>query len=309
MSPQLPTPASLVGASRVMQEVRAQIGRQAAAPTPLLVVGEPGTGRVAVAQAAHEASPRRERPLVQLLCAGLPAAALTRQLAAPEPGRKEQPAGLLRRAQGGSLLLAGADDLPPSAQRLLLAARHPPSPTATTRLLLTTEHDAQHLAAAGRFTPEWADWLAPHTIYLPPLRKRKTDIVLLADHFLSRAALSLGKDVRRLASATIDMLMSYHWPGNVRELENAVTRAVQLAEGSVVYPHHLPPTLQTAEAGAMPVTGNLKSRVSAFERDLICDALHSTRGNVAAAARALGTTPRILGYKIRAHGIAPRPYP
>ncbi|HOE37776.1 MAG TPA: sigma 54-interacting transcriptional regulator [Kiritimatiellia bacterium] len=307
MSANLQTLANLVGTSREMQEVRDQIVCHAAESTPLLVVGEPGTGRVAVAQAVHGASQRQDRPFQQVYCAALPAAALARQLFAhANDGPADKP-GLLQLASGGSLLLAGADDLPTTLQLQLLAALRG-EPPADVRLLLTTELDAPQLAAEGRFHPDWAAWLAPNTIYLPPLRKRKTDIVLLADHFLPHYAQALGKDVRRLASATIDMLMSYHWPGNVRELENSMARAVQQAEGSVIYPYHLPPTLQTAEAGAMPVAGDLKSLVSAFERDLIRDALKSTRGNVAAAARALGTTPRILGYKIRTYQIPPRPY-
>lgn len=307
MSANLQTLANLVGTSREMQEVRDQIVCHAAESTPLLVVGEPGTGRVAVAQAVHGASQRQDRPFQQVYCAALPAAALARQLFAhANDGPADKP-GLLQLASGGSLLLAGADDLPTTLQLQLLTALRG-EPPADVRLLLTTEHDAPQLAAEGRFHPDWAAWLAPNTIYLPPLRKRKTDIVLLADHFLPHYAQALGKDVRRLASATIDMLMSYHWPGNVRELENSMARAVQQAEGSVIYPYHLPPTLQTAEAGAMPVAGDLKSLVSAFERDLIRDALKSTRGNVAAAARALGTTPRILGYKIRTYQIPPRPY-
>ena len=307
MSANLQTLANLVGTSREMQEVRDQIVCHAAESTPLLVVGEPGTGRVAVAQAVHGASQRQDRPFQQVYCAALPAAALARQLFAhAHDGPADKP-GLLQLASGGSLLLAGADDLPTTLQLQLLAALRG-EPPADVRLLLTTELDAPQLAAEGRFHPDWAAWLAPNTIYLPPLRKRKTDIVLLADHFLPHYAQALGKDVRRLASATIDMLMSYHWPGNVRELENSMARAVQQAEGSVIYPYHLPPTLQTAEAGAMPVAGDLKSLVSAFERDLIRDALKSTRGNVAAAARALGTTPRILGYKIRTYQIPPRPY-
>ena len=102
--------------------------------------------------------------------------------------------------------------------------------------------------------------------------------------------------------------MSYHWPGNVRELENCIERAVLVAEGEVIHPYHLPPTLQTAEASGTAAKGDLKSLVSAYERDLICDALKTSRGNVAAAARVLGSTQRILGYKILLHQIEPEKY-
>ncbi len=104
------------------------------------------------------------------------------------------------------------------------------------------------------------------------------------------------------------MLMSYHWPGNVRELENCIERAVLVAEGDVIYPYHLPPTLQTAEVSGTPAGGDFKNLVAAYERDLITDALKSTRGNIAAAARNLGTTARIISYKIRKLNIDPRRY-
>ena len=105
------------------------------------------------------------------------------------------------------------------------------------------------------------------------------------------------------------MLMSYHWPGNVRELESSIERAVLVAEGDVVHPYHLPPTLQTAEtSGSTAPTDSLKFLVESYERDLIRDALKSARGNVSGAARALRTTQRILGYKVKKYGIDPRRY-
>ena len=101
------------------------------------------------------------------------------------------------------------------------------------------------------------------------------------------------------------MLMTYHWPGNVRELENTIERAVLVADGDVIHGHHLSPTLQTAEASGTVITGSLSEAVTAFESNLIQDALKSTRGNRARAARLLGTTERIIGYKIRMYGIDP----
>ena len=175
------------------------------------------------------------------------------------------------------------------------------------RVIAATNKDLPELVRQGKFREDLYYRLHVFPIYVPPLRKRKADVVLLADHFLQKYAQENGKDVRRLSSAAIDMLMSYHWPGNVRELENCVERAVLVAEGSVVHPHHLPPTLQTAEAGGEAAGGSLKAMVGAYERDLILDALKTSRGNVASAARALDTTPRILGYKIKAYAIQTRP--
>jgi Nif-specific regulatory protein len=117
-----------------------------------------------------------------------------------------------------------------------------------------------------------------------------------------------GKSVRRISTPCIDMLVSYHWPGNVRELENAIERAVVVCDEHVLHAHHLPPTLQTAEASGTVVRDALGTAVAAFEKDLICDALKTSRGNRAKAARLLDTTERIIGYKIRKYGIDPVRY-
>jgi Nif-specific regulatory protein len=176
------------------------------------------------------------------------------------------------------------------------------------RLLAATNRNLQDMVAQGKFREDLFYRLNVFPIYVPALRTRKADVVLLADFFLEKYAKEQGKRVRRLSSAVIDMLMSYHWPGNVRELENCLERAVLVAEGDVIHPYHLPPTLQTAEASGAVTSGSLKERVDAFERDLIVDALKSTRGNMAAAARNLQTTQRIFGYKVHQYAIDPKKY-
>jgi transcriptional regulator with GAF, ATPase, and Fis domain len=115
-----------------------------------------------------------------------------------------------------------------------------------------------------------------------------------------------GRSIKRISTPAIDMMVSYHWPGNVRELENTIERAVLVADGDVIHGHHLSPTLQTAEASGTVVSGSLGEAVAAFEGNLIQDALKTTRGNRARAARLLNTTERIINYKIRRYGIDPR---
>ena len=122
--------------------------------------------------------------------------------------------------------------------------------------------------------------------------------MLLADYFLAKYARQHRKIIRRIATPAIDMLMSYHWPGNVRELENIIERAVLTCEGQVIYGYDLPPTLQTAEASGTLVRSSLSDAIEQYEKDLILDALKSARGNRAKAARLLGTTERIIGYKV-----------
>jgi len=166
------------------------------------------------------------------------------------------------------------------------------------RLIAATNRDLEAAMAAGAFREDLYYRLNVFTIFVPPLRERRSDVLLLADHFVERYAEAHGKSVKRIATSAIDMLMSYHWPGNVRELENCIERAVLVCDGGVLHPHHLPPTLQTAEASGTGPRQPLRTAVSAFEKDLIGDALKIARGNRAKAARLLQTTERILGYKI-----------
>jgi Nif-specific regulatory protein len=141
------------------------------------------------------------------------------------------------------------------------------------------------------------------SIYLPALRERKTDILLLADHFLEKYSRQNGKRIKRISTPAIDMLMSYHWPGNVRELENAVERATLVCDGNVVHGFHMPPSLQTAEGSGTMSTVSLDQAVGAFEKETIQDALKTARGNRARAARMLNTTERILSYKVKKYEI------
>jgi len=127
--------------------------------------------------------------------------------------------------------------------------------------------------------------------------------MLLADHFLAKYARSHKKIIRRISTPAIDMLMSYHWPGNVRELENTLERAVLTCDGNVIHGHHLPPTLQTAEESGTLMRLSLEAAIEAYERDIIQDALKTTRGNRKKAAKMLDTTERIIGYKVKKYGI------
>jgi Nif-specific regulatory protein len=141
-----------------------------------------------------------------------------------------------------------------------------------------------------------------YAIHVPPLRERKADIMLLADHFVEKFAREHGRRITRISTPVIDMLASYHWPGNVRELANVVERAIVVCEGQVLHAHHLPRTLQTAEASGTG-TGSLSESIGAIEKDALQDALKTARGNRARAARLLSTTERIFNYRVRKYGI------
>ena len=130
-----------------------------------------------------------------------------------------------------------------------------------------------------------------------------TDTTESRDHFLEKFSREHGKIIKRLSTPAIDMLMSYHWPGNVRELENTIERAVLVCDGNVIHGHHLPPTLQTAEASDTQMSLSLSEAVEQYEKDLLLDALKSARGNRSKAARLLSSTERIVNYKVRKFGI------
>ena len=170
-------------------------------------------------------------------------------------------------------------------------------------MLAATNKDLEKAIAAGTFREDLYYRLNVFSIFVPPLRDRKADLLMLADHFLDKFSQEHGKSIKRISTPAIDMLASYHWPGNVREMENALERAVLMCDGQVIHAHHLPPSLQTAEASGTVTRVSLGEAVAAYEKDLIQDTLKTTRGNRAKAARLLDTTERILSYKVRIYAI------
>ena len=171
------------------------------------------------------------------------------------------------------------------------------------RLVVATHHDMEQLIANGKFRKDLYYRLNIFAIFVPPLRDRKSDLLLLADHFLEKFSREHSKNIKRISTPAIDMLTSYHWPGNVRELENALERAVLVCDSNVLHAHHLPPTLQTAESSGTVTRVSLKDALAAYEKDLIQDALKTAGGNRAKAARLLNTTKRILNYQTKKHAI------
>jgi Nif-specific regulatory protein len=174
---------------------------------------------------------------------------------------------------------------------------------ANVRVLAATSKNLEKVIAEGTFREDLYYRLNVFAIFVPPLRERKADLLLLADHFLEKLSRDHRKTIKRVSTPAIDALMSYHWPGNVRELENVLERAVLLCDGEVIHAHHLPATLQTAETSGTLTRLSLRNAIDAYERDLIQDALKTSLGNRAKAARLLDTTERILNYKIKTLGI------
>ncbi len=306
----------IVGNSNAMKLVYEQISQVAKSNATVLLRGESGTGKEMIANAIHYNSLRSKRPLVKINCAALPETLIESELFGHEKGAftgaDRFKKGRFELAEGGTLFLDEIGDLPMQTQIKLLRALQEreferiggtQTIKANIRLITATNKNLEEAIAKGEFREDLYYRLNVFSIFLPPLRERKSDILLLAEHFLEKYEAEHNKRIRRISTPAIDMLMSYHFPGNVRELENAIERAVLVCDSNVIHGHHLPPTLQTAEGSGTVTDLSLESAVVAFERDLIQDALKSNGGNIAGTARALDTTQRILGYKIKKHGI------
>ena len=306
----------IIGTSGPMRQVFEQIARVAASNTTVLVRGESGTGKELIAHAIHYNSARAKKPFVRVSCAALPDSLIESELFGYEKGaftgataRKK---GRFELADGGTLFLDEIGDINVSTQVKLLRVLQEreferlggtEAVKANVRLVAATHSDLEKAIAAGTFREDLHYRLNVFTIFVPPLRERKTDVLLLADSFLEKYAIEHGKNIKRISTPAIDMLMAYHWPGNVRELENIIERAVLVCDGNVVHGHHLPPTLQTGEASGTVTDVPLAEAVGAYEKDLIQDALKTVRGNRVKAAKLLDSTERIISYKVKKHGI------
>jgi Nif-specific regulatory protein len=292
------------------------VAQVARTDTTVLIRGESGTGKELIAQAIHYNSLRAKRPFIKVSCAALPESLIESELFGYEKGAftgaQASKKGRFELAEAGTLFLDEIGELNLATQvkllRVLQAKEYERLGATKTmrsnvRMITATNKDIEKAITEGTFRDDLYYRLNVFSIFIPPLRERKPDLLLLADHFLEKASLANNKHIKRISTPAIDMLMAYHWPGNVRELENAIERAVVVCDGQVVHAHHLPPTLQTAASSGTSMSLSLQDALDAYEKDLIQDALKTSRGNRAKAARLLNTTGRIMNYKVRQLGI------
>ncbi|MGA2266788.1 MAG: nif-specific transcriptional activator NifA [Phycisphaerae bacterium] len=309
-------PENIVGNSGVMRAVYQAINQVAGSDTTVLIRGESGTGKELVAHAIHYSSLRAKGPFIKVNCATLSENLLESELFGHEKGAFtgaiQTRKGRIEEAEGGTLFLDEIGDFSPATQVKLLRVLQERefervgsnrSQKANVRILSATNRNLEKAVEQGRFRQDLYYRVNVFPIFLPPLRERKDDILLLADHFVEKYATKMSKDVRRISTPAINMMVAYHWPGNVRELENCIERAVLLSSDGVIHGHHLPPSLQTSDASDTIGTGTLAERMGVFERDIIVDALKRNNGNITAAAKDLGATPRILGYRCKQLGL------
>ena len=308
-------PANIVGNSREMAPVYEMIGQVARSDATVLIRGESGTGKELIAQAVHYGSHRSEGPFVRVNCAALPEGLVESELFGHErgafTGAVQQRPGRFERASGGTIFLDEIGDLTAAVQvRLLRVLQEREFErvggnrvlATNVRVVAATNRNLEADMEAGRFRADLYYRLNVFPIHVPALRERRTDIILLADHFIEKYNALHGRSITRLSTPAIDLLMAYHWPGNVRELENAIERAVLLADENVIHARLLPPSLQMAKLEERR-SGPLKAQLEALEMELLIDALKANKGNRAAAARHLGITERMMGLRVQRYGL------
>jgi len=310
-------PDQIIGNSKPMREVYSLIEQVADSNTSVLLTGETGTGKELAAAAIHYASPRKEWPFVRVNCAVLPDNLLENELFGHEKGAftgaNERYTGRFERANGGTIFLDEIGEISQSAQVKLLRILQDKEIErvggsepikVNVRVIAATNRNLEEAAKNGSFRLDLFYRLNVFPVHLPPLRERGADIMLLADHFVQKYSDELNKNIERICTPAIEMLMAYHWPGNVRELENCIERAVLLAKDGVIHSYDLPPSLQMEMESVKNVKGGtLEKMVAAFEMDLILQELKNSRGNQSEAARRLGTTKRVIQYKVGKYGI------
>lgn len=315
-------PAEVIGSCRAMRAVFAMIEQVASSSATVLIRGGSGTGKELVARALQRTGDRSDRPFIVVNSAALPENLIESELFGHEKGAftgaVHRRIGRIEAADGGTLFLDEIGDLGPAMQVKLLRFLQERTfqrigsneeRSSDVRIIAATSRNLEQLMAEGLFREDLYYRLNVFPIRLPDLAERKSDIPLLAAHFLAKYSRLHRRRVRRISAAAMNRMVEYSWPGNVRELENCIERAVLTATGDTVELAGLPaPLQQLEESEDIPLTDGFTRQVEEFERRLIREALRKSRGNVAAAARELDLTVRILHYTIRKLGMDPREF-
>ena len=318
----------LIGNSRAMKQVYSLIKQVAPSDATVLIRGGSGTGKELVASAIQKLSTRDKAPYVTLNCATLPENLVESELFGHEKGAftgaLTRRIGRVEAANGGTLFLDEIGDLSLNAQVKLLRflqerkfSRLGGNDEISTdvRILAATSRNLEELMAEGKFREDLYFRLNIFPISLPDLKERRSDIILLAEHFINKFNIKYNKHIRRLSTPSINMMVAYHWPGNVRELQNCIERAVLTAMDDTIHGYNLPASLQVSGRGVDGGEGSLpddqadfNTKVASYERELIVEALKRNNGKMSAAAAELGISPRVIHYKIHLHGISPEWY-
>ena len=311
---------SLVAKSEAMQSMFQIAAKAARYKTTVLILGGSGTGKELIARAIHFEGDRSDMPLVPVNCGGIPETLMESELFGYKKGAftgaDRNKKGLFQEAEGGTIFLDEIGELPLALQVKLLRVLQEneirmvgdsKSMKIDVRVIAATAKDLEEEVKKGTFREDLFYRLNVLSIAIPPLRDRSEDIPLLCDHFIKRFNNRLGKNITGIAPAALSRLLEYNWPGNVRELENAIERAVVLAEDALLLSDHFPPDIGEQfgddQLDEFIDGHSLKAAQKLMEKKLITKALTKTDGNRTQAARLLEISHPSLLSKIKTYGI------
>jgi two-component system response regulator GlrR len=314
---QPPAFRKVIARSNAMKSVMAKVAQVAATDSNVYIQGESGTGKELIARCLHAASPRTDGPFVAINCAAIPENLLESELLGYEKGaftsadrRRE---GLFARAHGGSFFFDELSELPMSMQvkllRILEEREFYPLGSSRkvkvdVRIIAASNRNLEKRMNDGRFREDLFYRIYVIPIFLPPLRKRKEDILPLARHFLAEFSREIGKSVSDISPSAVQKLITADWPGNVRELENAMEYAVAMATGNVVTPDLIGGSMYARGAEPPP----LRDARDSFEREYLVKLLEINQGNVSQAAKVAGKYRADFYTLLRKHGLDPTDY-
>jgi DNA-binding NtrC family response regulator len=303
--------SNIIGSSEPMQRVFSVMEKVIPSKSNILITGDSGTGKGLVAQAIHEAGPRRDKPFICINCGAIPENLLESELFGHKKGSftsaVDDKKGLITMAHGGTLFLDEVGELPAALQVKLLHViqTRELTPVGDTRvitvdvrIIAATNADLMQRVKEGRFREDLYYRLNVIEINMPALRERSDDIPVLIKHYLDVFAKEAGKNLKDIDYEAMQALLAYDWPGNIRELRNTMERAVVLADGDLITIHDLPDKFRTLDVEGVS-TSSLRQALDNFEREYIKRSLTENKGNKETAANKLGIDLATLYRKLK----------
>ncbi|MGE4586993.1 MAG: sigma 54-interacting transcriptional regulator [Mangrovibacterium sp.] len=307
---------NMIGNSGKMRDVFELVQMVSKTNSTVLIRGESGVGKELVADAIHEASTRKGKAFIKVNCSALPESLIESELFGHErgafTGAEAQRKGRFELADGGTIFLDEIGDVPLSTQVKILRmiqqrAFERVGGTQTfqldVRIICATNRKLENMIKKEEFREDLYYRINVFPIYIPSLRERRDDIPLLADYFIEKFNKENKRKIKRITTSALNMLMVYLWPGNIRELENCIERACILCTDNVIHSYNLPPSLQTADSTNTNSKSGMRYTTEQVEKQLIREALTSTKGNISKAAEILKITERMLGTRLKKYEI------
>lgn len=309
---------NIVGVSKAMKDVMAKVAKVAPTSTTVLLRGESGCGKEIIAKTIYSMSPRRDKPLIKVMCSAIPDTLLESELfgyvRGAFTGAYEDRKGLFQVADGGTIFMDEIGDISPALQVKLLrvlqegefqrVGDYSETIKVDVRIIAATNRNLEEAVEKGTFRKDLYYRLNVVPIYIPPLRERPEDIPYLIEHFLQKYA-PPGRTFK-VNKETFDLLMKYPWPGNVRELENAIEHAIVMSESDEITLEDLPMSIRNYASREMTTLRPIDLEhltLEEMEKQALLNAIVKTQANFSRAARLLGITRRTLGYRIKKYGL------